>query len=264
MSRCLIVANFKSNLNPAEAVELVDQLADRLWPRPGVEVVLAPTTLCLTAVSERLDRRRLGLASQTGAADDFGPHTGQVSLAQLAGLVGYSLAGHSERRRRGETDDQVAAQVRAAVGHRIVPIICVGETKTERAADETGRVLADQVGVALANLTSPEAGGVIIAYEPVWAISSGQDFRQTPTPTVADLARTLTAIRTIVASWHGTAAAESIRCLYGGSVNADNAETFLSTPGLDGLLVGGASLQPFQLAAIVAAAGRKLDRAPAG
>ena len=256
MIRRLIVANFKSNLAPAEAVSLVDRLNDRLWPKPGVEVVLAPTTLCLTSVANRLDRRRLRLASQTGSAADFGPHTGEVSFAQLAGLVDYGLVGHSERRRLGETNDQIAAKVRAAVYHRIVPIICVGETKTERAGGETGQVLADQVGRALANLTAAEAAGVVIAYEPVWALSDGQNFRRGKTPTVAALGRTLAAIRTIITGWHGAAAAESVRCLYGGSVNAVNAEIFLTTPGLDGLLVGGASLQPFELAAIVAVAGR--------
>lgn len=260
MSRRLIVANFKSNLDPAQAVKLVGQLDDLLWPKPGVEVVLAPTTLCLSAVAGRLDRRRLGLASQTGAADDYGPHTGEVSFAQLGGLVDYSLVGHSERRFLGETDDQIADKVRAAVYHRIVPIICVGETKTDRVNQETGRVLSRQTQTALANLTSTEAGRVVIAYEPVWALSDGQNYAGTKTPTPTEIAAAVSVIRQVAASQHGQKAGESIRCLYGGSVNSANVETFLVTPGLDGLLVGGASLEPFELASIVEAAGK--DPAP--
>ena len=253
MSRLLIVANFKSNLNPAQAVRLVDQLTAQIWPEPGVEVVLAPTTLCLTAVNQGLDRRRLRLASQTGAAPDSGPYTGEVSFAQLAGLVDYSLIGHSERRQAGETDRQIADKVRAAIHHKISPIVCVGETKTERAAKETGQVLSDQVTTALANLTATEVGRAIIAYEPVWAISDGQ----TPadqTPTVADLTQVCQTLKTVINNWHGQQAAAGIRFLYGGSVSPDNAETFLATPSLDGLLIGAASLEPFALASIVKAA----------
>ena len=183
MNRLLIVANFKSNLDPAAATKLVGQFDDLLWPKPTVEVVLAPTTLCLTAVSERLDRRRLRLASQTGSVVDNGPYTGEVSFAQLAGLVDYSLVGHSERRLLGETDDQISDKARAAVYHRITPIICVGETKTDRVNRETGRVLSYQVGAALANLTGEEAARVVIAYEPVWALSDGHNYNQTQTPT---------------------------------------------------------------------------------
>ena len=263
MRRLLVVANFKSNLTPVETAALVDQLNDQLWPSPGVEVVLAPTTLCLTTAAEQLDRRRLQLASQTGSAPDQGPYTGEVSFAQLAGLVDYSLVGHSERRQLGETNRQLAAKVRAAVYHQITPIICVGETKSERVNQETGQVLSDQVTTALADLTAAEAARVVIAYEPVWALSDGHNYHQTKTPTVSELGRVLGTIRTIVGSWHGQLASQGLRLLYGGSVNATNAETFLATSGLDGLLVGGASLRPFDLAAIVAAAGRQLAEAPA-
>ncbi len=258
MNRLLIVANFKSNLDPAAATKLVVQLDDLLWPKPTVEVVLAPTTLCLTAVSERLDRRRLRLASQTGSVADSGPYTGEVSFAQLAGLVDYSLVGHSERRLLGETDDQIADKARAAVYHRITPIICVGETKTDRVNRETGRVLSHQVGAALANLTGEEAARVVIAYEPVWALSDGHNYNQTQTPTVAEIGRALTTIRQAVGAWHGQSAGKSLRCLYGGSVNSANTETFLTTPGLDGLLIGGASLKPFELASIVEVASQHL------
>ena len=258
MTRLLIVANFKSNLDPAAAVKLVGQLDDLLWPKPTLEVVLAPTTLCLTAVAERLDRRRLRLASQTGSATDNGPYTGEVSFAQLAGLVDYSLVGHSERRLLGETDDQIADKVRAAVYHQIIPIICVGETKTDRVNQETGRVLSRQVGAALFHLTGEETAQVVIAYEPVWALSDGHNYNQTQTPTVAEIDQALTTIRQAVGGWHGQSAAESVRCLYGGSVNSANTEAFLTTPGLDGLLVGGASLEAFELASIVEAASQHL------
>lgn len=257
MRRLLLVANFKSNLNPVQAVKMVGQLDDLLWPKPHVEVVLAPTTLCLTAVAGRLDRRRLGLASQNGAVDDSGPHTGEVSFAQLSEVVDYSLVGHSERRLAGETDDQIAAKVWAATYHRITPIICVGETKTDRINNETGRVLSRQAGSALANLTGDEAGRAVIAYEPVWALSDGQNYDQTKTPTITEVGRALEVIRQVVSGCHGQAAGASVRCLYGGSVSSANAEAFLSVDGLDGLLVGGASLKPFELASIVEAANNR-------
>lgn len=263
MRRRLIVANFKSNLDPGQATKLVAQLDDLIWPQPTVELVLAPTTLCLSAVAGRLDRRRLRLASQTGSAADYGPHTGEVSFAQLTGLVDYSLVGHSERRFLGETDDQIAAKVRAAVYHRIVPIICVGETKTDRINQETGRVLSRQVTAALANLTAAEAAGVVVAYEPVWALSDGQNYAETKTPTAGEIARALGVIRRLVGGCHGQKAADGVRCLYGGSVNVANVETFLAADGLDGLLVGGASLKPFELAAIVEAVGEYPDQGSA-
>lgn len=249
MKRVLIVANWKMHLNTQQASLLVRRLGEHVPTHRDVETVLAPSLLTLQPVSLEIDRRKFRLAAQNANAQDFGPQTGEVSFAMLSGLVHYGIIGHSEQRRLyGETNKEVRAKVAAAVRNEITPIICVGETRVERTNHETKQVLREQVVTALRDLTGPEVAEIVIAYEPVWAIGAGR-----PASTAA-IAESVAYIRLIVEEQYGKKVADSVRILYGGSVEPDYVTNILSIDNVDGFLVGGASLNYQQFAQIVAKA----------
>lgn len=221
-----------------EASLFVHKLSQEVEPHRDVEVVLTPGTLMLQSLSLQVNRRQFKLAAQNLYWRDSGAFTGEVSAAQLHGIVDYAIIGHSERRHIfGETDKDIRAKVQAAVRNHIKPILCVGETASERADGEMHDVLHDQLTGGLANLTSEEMGEVVVAYEPVWAIGTGDN------ASPQDVERAVRAIRSQVTHLYGKAAAEALRVLYGGSVTASSAGDYLGTRGVDGLLVGGASLK---------------------
>lgn len=221
----------------------------------NVEMVLAPTMLCLPTLSLQIDQRKFKLAAQNLYWRDEGAYTGEVSAHQLHGLVKYAIIGHSERRHIfKEHDKDIRAKVQAAVRNDIVPVLCVGETAAEKAAGETTAVLHDQVTAGVANLTAEEIETMVIAYEPVWAISSGKNFAEHATPTTRDIEKVVTSIRRIISHLYGKKAAEAVRVLYGGSVASGDAATFLQSPAVDGFLIGGASLRIHEFDAIVEAA----------
>ncbi|HEX5744457.1 MAG TPA: triose-phosphate isomerase, partial [Candidatus Saccharimonadales bacterium] len=171
--RILIVGNWKMHLNTHEASLLVKRLNDHIDIHRGIEVVLAPSMLTLQPVSLQIDRRKFRLAAQNAFQKDEGPYTGEVSFTMLRDLVHYVIIGHSERRLYfDETLEAIRDKVQAAVRNEISPILCIGETRHERAAGETRRVIHDQLTTALSNLTPEEVKDVVIAYEPVWAIST--------------------------------------------------------------------------------------------
>jgi triosephosphate isomerase len=168
---------------------------------------------------------------------DHGAYTGEVSAPQLRGVVDYALVGHSERRHIfNESDKDVRNKVQAAIRNDIHPILCIGETATERTNNETIDTINDQLIGGLTNITSEELKQIIIAYEPVWAIGTGNN------AVPADVEKAVKAIRSQIKHLFGAAAADDVRILYGGSVTADSAAAYLATHGVDGLLVGGASL----------------------
>lgn len=233
----LIIGNWKMNLNTHEASLYLHALSKEVQVRRDVEVVFAPTLLALQSLSLQIDRRQFKLAVQNLYWRDHGPYTGEVSATQLRGIVDYALVGHSERRHVfGETDKDVRAKVQASIRNHIQPVLCIGETASERAAGETNDILHDQLVGGLANVTSEELDDVIIAYEPVWAIGTGDNALP------GDVSKAVTAIRSQIKHLYGAAAANTIRVLYGGSVTADSAADYLALEGIDGLLVGGASL----------------------
>ncbi len=248
----LIVGNWKMHKNVHESSLLLHKLEKVVAIRRDVEVVLAPTMLALQSLSLQINRRQFKLAAQNCYWRDEGAYTGEVSAAQLHGVVDYVIIGHSERRHIfGEAEKDIRAKVQAAIRNRIKPILCVGETATERADNETKQVIHDQLTSGLANVTSDEIGFITIAYEPVWAIGTGQNAEPADAEKVAQL------IHKQVAALYGKDAAESLRILYGGSVNDENAEHYLSGSRIDGLLVGGASLIPESFAKIVDVAHNK-------
>lgn len=242
----LIVGNWKMNLTMHEASLYVHQLSKLIKVRRDVEVVLAPSIFALQSLSLQVNYRQFKLAVQNFYWRDHGAFTGEVSASQLRGIVQYGLVGHSERRHIfHESDKDIRAKVQAAIRNQIHPILCVGETASERADGETLDVIHDQLIGGLANVTSEELADIVVAYEPVWAIGTGNN------ASPIEVSKVLRAIRAQISHLYGAKAAEAIQVLYGGSVTADSAADYLALPDVDGLLVGGASLEPHTFSEIV-------------
>lgn len=248
MKRTLVVGNWKMHLNASQASLLVHRLQERIKILRDVEVVLAPSMLVLQPLSVQLDRRKFRLAAQNAYYHDEGAYTGEVSFTMLSDLVHYVIVGHSERRLYfNETHEDIRGKVAAAVRNDISPILCVGETTHEHRAGETKQVIHDQVTTALANLTAREVSKVVIAYEPVWAISTFEGKLAKPD----EVKMAMDFIRHQVSELYNKRAAERMRVIYGGSVNKDTVGGYLAVEGCDGVLVGGASLNYEQFAGIV-------------
>jgi len=245
--KTLIVGNWKMHLNVQQSSLLLRRLALNIRPHHDVEVVIAPSMLALQPLSLETDHRRFRLAAQNACSVDEGAYTGEVSFAMLRGLVDYAIVGHSSRRLYfGETNKDVRAKVQAAVRSGIRPIVCVGETKKERDSGETKAVLYDQLITAVANHTSAEVERIVIAYEPVWAIST---FDAIP-PKPQQIFEAVDFIKAQVTDLYGQRAGANVRVLYGGSVTGDDARRYLELEGVDGVLVGAASLNYHQFSAI--------------
>jgi len=253
MRKIMVAGNWKMHLNASQASLLLHRLHERIKVHRSIEVVLAPSMLVLQPLSMQIDRRKFRLAAQNAHAKDEGAFTGEVSFTMLQDLVHYVIIGHSERRILfGEDLETVRDKVAAAVRNGITPILCVGETHTERKAGETRQVLHDQVTSAVSNLTEEEVAQMVIAYEPVWAISTFGGELAKP----GDIQREIAFIRKQIRDLYGEKAAESVRILYGGSVDHHTAYGYMSIEGCDGVLVGGASLNYHKFAGIVDAAYR--------
>lgn len=250
----IIVGNWKMYKTPSAAVEFVRQFREAAslpgWQTggmDGVEIVIAPPYPALVPVAEALAGSPIGLAAQNMFWDVEGAFTGEVSPAMLAEIgCRYVILGHSERRQYfGETDAGVNRKVRAALAHRLIPIVCVGESPTEREGGLTEKVVTTQIMGCLADLSGTEVAGMIVAYEPVWAIGTGR----TASPEDAQVA--CAHIRALIESLFGAEAATRVRVQYGGSVKPDNARELMSRPDIDGALVGGASLKVESFAGII-------------
>jgi triosephosphate isomerase len=238
----LIAGNWKMHLNHLEALALVQKLAFTLNAKDykATEVAVLPPFTDLRSVQTLVmgDKLEIRYGAQDISAHDDGAYTGEVSGSMLAKLgCSYVLAGHSERRRyHGEDDALVNAKVKQAVKWGLVPIVCVGETLEIRQAGHYVSHCESQVEGALAGLTGEQVAGLVIAYEPVWAIGTGE------VASPDDAQEAIAAIRKRVSAVHGGDAAANVRILYGGSVKADNIAGMMAQPAIDGALVGGASL----------------------
>ncbi|MBA2521781.1 MAG: triose-phosphate isomerase [Solirubrobacterales bacterium] len=244
----VVAANWKMHKTLEEAREFCDVLLPQI-EGSSAEVVICPPFLALSVVAEATKLGPIEVAGQNMHWEPSGAYTGEVSAAMLldAGARAVVL-GHSERRALfGETDDALARKVPAALENGLLPILCVGETAEERERDDTDRVLRRQIDAGLSRVPVERLGEVVVAYEPIWAIGTGK----TASPAEAEDACGF--IRAMVASRNEEAAGQ-IRILYGGSVKPDNARDLLGREEIDGALVGGASLDPDDFAAIVAAA----------
>ena len=246
MRKKLIVGNWKMNLNTHQASLYLHKLSEKVETHRDVDVVLCPSLLVLQSLSLQVNHRQFKLGAQNCYWRDEGAFTGEVSATMLHGLTDYVIVGHSERRHVfGEHDKDVRHKVQAVLRNKMHPILCIGETAHEKADGETLHVIHDQLTSGLLNVTSDEIKDITVAYEPVWAIGTG-------TPVHAeDLQKVVAAIRKQVAALYGAKAAEALRVLYGGSSNAENAAGFLAVDGVDGFLVGGASLKADEFASMV-------------
>jgi triosephosphate isomerase len=248
MKKILVVANWKMHLNTHQASLLVHRLDAHTKVQRQVDVILAPSMLSLQPLSLEIDRRKFRLAAQDAYFEDEGPYTGEVSFSMLRGLIHYAIVGHSARRVYfNESLEVVRNKVAAAVRNGITPIICVGETHEERKNGETKQVLHDQVTTALANVTSEDIESIVIAYEPIWAISTFDGEIAKP----SDMQRSMDFIRYEIKELYGIRASENVHVLYGGSVNEHDARAYLEIDGCDGVLVGAASLNYHQFSAII-------------
>jgi triosephosphate isomerase len=255
----LISGNWKMNLNHFEATALVQKLVYELRPEDfdAVDVSIHPPftdirTIQTYFLAEK-DPVPIRIGAQNCHWEPQGAFTGEVSPAMLAKLdVEYVIAGHSERRQLfGETDETVNLKVRAIYAHGMTPILCVGETLDEREAGTTEARVTGQVEAGLAGLSAEQVAGLVVAYEPIWAIGTGR------TATPDDAQTVCGTIRATVAGLVGADTSASVRIQYGGSVKADNAAELMACPDIDGALVGGASLEADSFAGIM----RYRDRA---
>lgn len=251
MSRIpLISGNWKMNLNHFEAIQLVQKLSYELRNHDyeSVEVSVHPPFTNIRSIQTVIDadRMKFQLGAQNCHAEASGAFTGDVSPAMLQKLdVDYVIVGHSERRAfSGETNELVAAKASSVFAHSMIPIVCVGEMLEQRENGEAEEIVEAQVRGSLADLSKDQLSEVVIAYEPVWAIGTGQ------TASADDAQAMCCYIRTVVGSIHGPAQTK-VRIQYGGSVNGSNAGELMAMEDIDGALVGGASLEAAAFARIV-------------
>jgi len=241
----LMAGNWKMNLNHQEAVVLVQKLAwtlsDKRHDYAKVEVVVVPPFTDLRSVQTLVDGDRLSVryGAQDVSTHDSGAYTGEISAGMLAKLgCSYVVVGHSERREyHGEGDDVVNAKAHRALAAGMTPIVCVGEGLEVRQAGDQVAYTLTQVDGSLAGFSAEQVAGLVVAYEPVWAIGTGE------VATPDDAQEVCAAIRARVREVHGDAAADGVRVLYGGSVKAANIGGIMEKADVDGALVGGASLQ---------------------
>ncbi len=244
MRRKLIAGNWKMNLIANDARAMIADLRKQIDPLAALlardrDLLIAPAPVVIPAVAQALAGSSIALGAQNMHWEDSGAFTGEVSAPMLRPFgVTHVIIGHSERRHVFlETDQFVNKKVGAALKHRLVPIMCVGETLQEREASKTVEVVMRQMENGLSGIPPEAAATVVIAYEPVWAIGTGK----TATPEQAQLVHG--SIREFLDDLWGTAAAAETRILYGGSVTPDNIDSLLAKPDIDGALVGGASLK---------------------
>lgn len=245
--RPLIAGNWKMHKTAAEAREYMTRLVEEIGREsPVADVAVCPPFTALEAAAEAAVGSQIAVLAQAVHENASGAHTGEISVAMIAatGARG-TLVGHSERRADGESDEQIAARVRAALDGGLSVILCVGESLEQREAGQTESWLAAQLRSALAPVTEADTSRLAIAYEPIWAIGTGR----TATPEIAEAA--CAHVRAIAGE---RVDGQAVRVLYGGSVNAANAHELLAQPDIDGALVGGASLDPESFAQIVRAA----------
>lgn len=242
----LIIANWKMNLNLHEASLYLHQISTLVKVHRDVEVVLAPSIFSIQSLSLQINLRQFKLAAQNFYWRDEGSFTGEVSATQLRGIVQYGLVGHSERRHVfNETEKDIRYKVQAALRNHIKPILCVGETAIDYTNNEAHDVIRDQLISGLANVSSEELSDVVIAYEPLASIGTGNNAKPDDVKSIVKL------IKDQIKHLYGESASKMIRIIYGGSVTVDNVVQYLNIEGIDGIIIGGASLKAYEFNEIV-------------
>ncbi|MCX6785732.1 MAG: triose-phosphate isomerase [Candidatus Komeilibacteria bacterium] len=241
MKKTIIIANWKMNLSPDQAEQVLGEMLalSPSWPLSETSVVVCPSFEALSALAPQFKNSALALGAQNCFWEDEGAYTGEISPKFLKGLgCQYVIVGHSERRQNlGETDAQVSLKVKAALRNGLVPIICVGETFQERQDGQKDAAVSGQVNRALEGLKLLSGDELVLAYEPVWVIGSGQAVSP------EEAGHTSQVIRQVLLDHFSLEQINSqTRIIYGGSVNPLNVKNFVAWPTIDGILVGGASL----------------------
>ncbi len=240
----MIAGNWKMNTTVSEAVALVKEMRQELDVIDNVDKVICPPFISLAAVKEIVKGSSIKLGAQNLYFEEKGAYTGEISPVMIAELCEFVIIGHSERRQYfNETGELVNKKVKAALKAGLKPILCIGERLEENEAGRTRDVVTEQLRSSLAGIDIPD--GLIIAYEPVWAIGTGR----AATGKQAD--ETIGFIRHNISELYDDKVAQDLRILYGGSVTADNTAEFMQQPEIDGALVGGASLKADQFLSIV-------------
>ncbi len=235
-----IVGNWKLNFTVGESSIYLHKLQKALPNYRDIEVIIAPPTIALQPLSLQIDRHKMKLAAQNAFYRDYGAFTGETAFSQLRGIADYAIIGHSERRYIFREDDKmIMKKVAAAIRNKVTPILCIGETESERAFGETADVIRDQLSGGLSEIGDDDIEKVIIAYEPVWAISSTKAAKLASPDEIGEAVKL---IRESLKETYGEKKAEKVPVLFGGSVNPSNAGAYLTIPGVNGLLMGGASL----------------------
>lgn len=250
MSKRLIVGNWKMHNNPHQASLLLHHLNQQIVQHPDVTVVLCPPFIDLVPLAREADPKKFKLGVQNLNDHDEGAYTGEISALMIKDLADYAIVGHSERRRYfNEDDGLISRKVAAAVRNGVIPILCVGETLHEREEGLSTKVVVSQLEAGLSQLDAGEVAGIVVAYEPVWAISQGLGKGHHATP--EEVGPQIRAIRGTLEELYGEAAGMGVKVLYGGSSDASHCRTYLEMEGVDGLLPGAASLNFEQFAAMV-------------
>jgi len=240
----MIAGNWKMNTTVGEAVELVNEMRKELDTVDGVDKVICPPFVSLAVVRELIKGSSIMLGAQNMYFEEKGAYTGEISPVMLADLCEFVIIGHSERRQYfNETGEIINKKVQAALKVGLKPILCIGERLEENKAGRTKEVVTKQLSSALAKIDS--LNGLIIAYEPVWAIGTGR------AATGKQANDTIGLIRQTISQKYDKKIAQNLRILYGGSVTAENTAEFMQQPEIDGALVGGASLKANEFLSIV-------------
>jgi triosephosphate isomerase len=235
----IIAGNWKMNTTVDEALALVDQMRELDGFTGVMDIVFCTPFVSLFALKAHLRGTSFGLGAQNMYVQEKGAYTGEVSPLMLAPICTYVILGHSERRQYfKETDEFINQKVRLGLKHGLTPIVCVGESLAQYEAKQTETVVSTQVKGVLHELTAEQVAGLVIAYEPVWAIGTGR------AATAEGAQGVIAMIRGIVRSLYNKATADAVRIQYGGSVTAANVAEIIAQPDIDGALVGGASLKP--------------------
>ncbi len=235
-----------------EAKSLVEEMLPGLEEISGIEKAVCPPFVDLPVVAEILRGTSVRVGAQNMHWEEKGAFTGEISPLMLQGLCDYVILGHSERRKYfGETDEMVNLKAKSALAHGLTPIICVGENLEQKEKGLTSQVVRSQIAADLDGLTADQVSGLVIAYEPIWAIGTGK----AATPEYAEKV-IREDIRGTIAGLFGESAARSVRVQYGGSTKAANIESFMSVPEIDGALVGGASLRASEFVEMIRIAAR--------
>jgi triosephosphate isomerase len=247
MRKPIIAGNWKMNKTAEETKALIQELIPLVSDANNVDVVVCPTFVNLATAAQALAGSNIKLGAQNMHFEKSGAYTGEISADMLISLgVEYVILGHSERRQYfGETDEGVNKKTKVALEAGLIPIVCCGETLEEREAGITSEIVCKQTKLALLGLSADQVSGVVIAYEPIWAIGTGK------TATSDDANETIGAIRGAVKAVFGEACAQSVRIQYGGSMKPSNASELMAKPEIDGGLIGGAALKAEDFSQIV-------------